>query len=287
MTVSAGEPRITVAIVDDHPMSAEGLATRLGAAGLAVIATAGDVESFVADTTRAAGPPPVAHPDVVVCDLRLPGLSLGQAVAHLVRDGHRVLATSGWASPDIVLEAVAHGARGYLPKENPTEQFAEAVREVARHGHHISVQLASHLRADVGCRPLGQDDLSRSERRILDACADGDRFGELAARMGMSQAGVRDSLARIFAAARQRRHDPRYRPTPREEEVMILAGCTGMSDRRIARQLGGLSEDTVTRHLSHLKEKYQRTHPEEAEAVRMSPRAIASQWARDFGRCPG
>jgi DNA-binding NarL/FixJ family response regulator len=277
-----GGPPVTAAIIDDHPMSAEGLEARLVAAGMKVVASARCVESFAPVMT----PGSPGLPDVVVCDLRLPGLSLGRAVTYLVRHGCRVLAMSGWASSDLVLETVAQGARGYLPKDDPPERFAEAVADVAAVGYHVSARLAVYLRDDLRCRPLGRDELGRSEREMLKACADGDRGDEIAARTGMSPAGVRDSLERIFAAARQRRHDPRYRPTPREEEVMILVGCTGMTDRRAARQLGGISEDTITAHLAHLKEKYQRTHPDDAEAAFLSPRAVAGQWVRDLGLCP-
>jgi DNA-binding NarL/FixJ family response regulator len=280
MTAAAGDAPITVAIIDDHPMSAEGLEMRLIAAGIKVVASVRAVESFA----PAAGPEPLSLPDVVVCDLRLPGLSDSRAVTYLVRHGCRVLAMSGWASPDTVLEAVAQGARGYLPKDDPAERFAEAVADVATTGYHVSVHLAAYLRDDLRCRPLARNELGPAERDLLSAYADGDRGEEIAARTGLSAAGIGDALARIFAAARQRRYDPRYRPTPREEEVLVLAGCVGLTDRRIARQLG-VSEDTVTAHLSHLKEKYQRTHPDDADAASISPRAVAGQWARDLGLC--
>jgi DNA-binding NarL/FixJ family response regulator len=268
----ASNAPVAVAIIDDHPMSAEGLGSRLTAVGLNVVASVHDVKTLS------------AKPDVVVCDLRLPGLSFGKAIAYLVARDHRVLATSGWASPDVVLEAVGEGARGYLSKEHPTERFAEAITEVADLGYHVSVQLAVYLRADLQYRPLVTGDVGQSERAILDAYADGDLTAEIAARTGRPLIAVQDSLARIFALARLRRHDLHYRPTPREEEVMILAGCAGMSDRKIARQLG-ISEDTITRHLTHVKEKYKATHPYDLEAAEASPRAVASRWARDLGLC--
>jgi DNA-binding NarL/FixJ family response regulator len=211
-------------------------------------------------------------------------LSFSKAVAHLVGRGCRVLAISGWASSDIVLEVVAQGARGYLPKDGQVERFAEAIEDIARVGYHISPHLALYLRNDLGCRPL-EPDLDWAEHELLNACADGDSRDEIAVRTGVPVAGLHDLFARVFEAARRRRHDPRYRPTPREEEVMILAGYAGMNDRRIAQQLGGISLETVTSHLAHIKEKYRRTHPDDAESTSMSPRATAGRWVRDLGLC--
>jgi DNA-binding NarL/FixJ family response regulator len=167
---------------------------------------------------------------------------------------------------------------------DPPERFAEAILEVAAVGYHISARLAVYLRDDLRCRPL-QPELADADRALLDACADGDLSAEIAARAGMSSAAVSAAFTRVFGAERRRRSDPRYRPTAREEEVMILAGCAGLSDQAIARQLGGINTETVTSHLAHLKSKYQRTHPDDAGAARISPRATAVRWARDLGLC--
>src|SRR4051794_10461643 len=99
-----------VVIIDDHPLVSEPIAARLRDAGFDVLTPLTTVEAIDWSTT----------PDVAVCDLRLlPGMSLGTAIEFLVRRGCRVLAISGVATPDQVLDAIRHGALGFVAKSAP------------------------------------------------------------------------------------------------------------------------------------------------------------------------
>src|SRR5713226_3460526 len=66
--------------------------------------------------------------DMVVCDLRLPGRSGPDAIAFLTQRGCRVLATSGVAKPEEILDAIAAGARGFVPKTAPISVLMRAIR---------------------------------------------------------------------------------------------------------------------------------------------------------------
>jgi DNA-binding NarL/FixJ family response regulator len=96
---------IKVAVVEDHPITRSGLAAYLHLAGCAVVSQENAVE-----TLAELRPPP----EVVVCDLHLPGRSGASAIAYLTELGTIVLATSGVAKPEEVLDAIAAGAHGFL-----------------------------------------------------------------------------------------------------------------------------------------------------------------------------
>ena len=89
-----------VTIVDDHPITGAGIAAQLRQQGFDVAAVVTAVEML--DATG----------DMVVCDLRLPGRSGPDAVAFLAQRGCQVLATSGVAGQEEILDVVAAGAAG-------------------------------------------------------------------------------------------------------------------------------------------------------------------------------
>jgi DNA-binding NarL/FixJ family response regulator len=265
----SGERRpISVAIIDDHPIATESLAARFAGAGFSVLAPAPRLEAFDGAAT----------PDVVVCDLHLPGLSGAGAVAELRRRDLRVLLTSGVATPDEVLDAIAADARGFVDKTAPAHQFVAAVTAVAADGHHVSARLAGYLLRDAQRRPLTRDEIDDDDRDLLRGLAQGDLLDELCTERGLTPADVRPRLLRIFDTARRRRR--LHRPSPREAEVMVLVGCQGMSHREAARAMN-VKVTVIADYLRTVRAKYLASHPEAPPTI--PPSTAAARWARELG----
>jgi DNA-binding NarL/FixJ family response regulator len=257
-----------IGIVEDHPIVAEPLADHLRTAGHMVAAPVGFVEDLG----------PASSLDLVICDYSLPGGRSGEdAVEFLVRQGHRVLATSGVARQEQVLDLIAAGACGFVHKEADIQDYVQAVGIVLTEGYHLSPHLAGYLLDDVDRRPLDSGDIGGLERLLLRTVAQGHTV-PAAAEVLNSTPETLHSLARsIFNAARRRRR--RHRLSPRERQIILLIADEGLSTRQIARKLG-IRPDTVSDHLGSIKRKYQATHPECRD---LPPRAIALQWARELG----
>lgn len=120
------DQRVTVMVVDDHPMWRDGVSRDLTEAGFEVIATADGVEA----AGRRAG---AASPDVVLMDMQLPDGNGAQATAAVLAAAPHahVLVLSASSERDDVLEAVKAGASGYLVKSASVAELIDAVTATA------------------------------------------------------------------------------------------------------------------------------------------------------------
>lgn len=257
----------TVVIVDDHPIASESLEGRLREAGFAVLPGVTAVEGLDGR----------ARADVVVCDLRLPGRSGADAVGHLSAQGCRVLATSGVATAEEVLDVVAAGALGFIAKTAAPAKFVRAVAEVAGGAHHLSAELAHYLRTDADRRPLPSGDIGGMERDVLRCFEQGDSTDEVAHGLGVPPDRLEWLLGNIWRAAVGRRQ--RLMPTARERDVMRLV-AQGLTHREVAAALA-VATYTVPDYLKSIKAKYLAAHPEAPGEV--APLTAARLWARELG----
>lgn len=255
----------SVAIVDDHPITAVGIAGQLAEQGFAVAGVAGTVESL-----QAAG-------DAVVCELRLPGRSGPDAVAFLSGRGYRVLATSGAAGPGEILDVIAAGARGYVAKTAPVPVFMRAIRDVIELSYFMSAELAALVLADAEQRPLTGDDAGAAERKVLRQFERGGTAAEVALALGMSPAALAGTLSVIWAKASARR--ARLRPTRRERQLITLV-ADGCSHKEAAAMMS-ITTLTVAGYLKGIKAKYLATHPGVPESI--APLTAARRWAEETG----
>lgn len=140
--------RIRVLVVDDHPMVAQGIQSVLeDHEGIEVVGTltnGGAVVDQLHDL----------NPDVILMDLNMPGMG-GLTATELVleqRPGTRVLILSMHDSPEYISSALSHGAMGYVLKDVPTEEIADAIKTVMRGERYLCTGASGAIapgRADV------------------------------------------------------------------------------------------------------------------------------------------
>jgi two-component system response regulator DesR len=134
-------------------------------------------------------------PDVLVTDIEMPqktGLELA-ADLNLANSKARVIILTTFARPGYLRRALDAGARGYLLKERPASELAEAIRRVHSGLRAIDPALAAEAwTADP-------DPLSDRERQILQRAGDGRSSAEIATELRLSEGTVRNYLSEAIA----------------------------------------------------------------------------------------
>ncbi|WP_309115496.1 response regulator transcription factor [Saccharothrix sp.] len=182
---------IRVVIVDDHPVVRDGLRGMLAAAG--------DVEVVgeAADGAEAEAVVRAVVPDVVLMDLRMPGMDGVTAIGRLRDVPARVLVLTTYDTDSDVLPAIKAGATGYLLKDTPREELFRAVRSAARGEAVLSPSVATRLVGQV--RTPAAEPLSDREVEVLGLIARGCTNREAAARLFISEATVKTHLVHVYA----------------------------------------------------------------------------------------
>lgn len=190
---------IRIIIVDDHEIVREGLKSILqGEADFEVVAEAGSAEEL-GDLVEK------THPDVVLLDARLPGISGAEACRRLVaaQPDVAVLIVSTYSDDNLVEECIQAGARGYLVKDIERFSLKESIRAVHGGGGAVSPTIAAtileRLRAQGGLVPLEQSSpLSETQLEILRLIAAGFSNREIAGRIYLSENTVKSHIQEIF-----------------------------------------------------------------------------------------
>jgi two-component system response regulator DesR len=130
------------------------------------------------------------HPDLLVTDIEMPGLT-GLDLALKVQESGlatRVVILTTFARAGYLRRALDAGVRGYLLKDAPSAQLAQALRQVQAGGRAIDPQLA--------VAAWGEDDpLTERERQVLRLAGEGVKSAEIADRLHLSQGTVRNYLS--------------------------------------------------------------------------------------------
>ncbi|MCI3928726.1 response regulator [Streptomyces sp. AN091965] len=194
---------IRVLIADDQAMVREALSVLLGAQpDLDVVATAEDGAAAVA---RAAE----LRPDVVVMDIRMPGLDGIEATRRITADPAsptKVLALTTFNLDEYVYEALRAGASGFLLKEASGSRLAEGIRVVARGEALLSPELTKRLITEfartgpAAKRPTGVvvDRLTARETEVLVQVAQGLSNAEIATALTVAEETVKTHVGRIL-----------------------------------------------------------------------------------------
>ncbi|CAL9535455.1 putative transcriptional regulatory protein NarL [Actinosynnema sp. ALI-1.44] len=182
---------IRVVIVDDHPVVRDGLR--------GMLAVAGDVEVVgeAADGAEAEAVVRAVGPDVVLMDLRMPGVDGVTAIGRLRDVPARVLVLTTYDTDSDVLPAIKAGATGYLLKDTPRDELFRAVRSAARGEAVLSPSVATRLVGQV--RTPAAEPLSDREVEVLGLIARGCTNREAAARLFISEATVKTHLVHVYA----------------------------------------------------------------------------------------
>jgi DNA-binding NarL/FixJ family response regulator len=145
---------------------------------------------------------PLQYPDVVLMDIRLPGISGIQCVAELkkLRPSLQILMVTVYEDTDRIFKALRAGASGYLVKSSPPAQLLDSVRDVFAGGAPMSSQIARrvvrhfHL---LGPAPEEAQNLSPREQQVIESLASGLLYKEIADQLDIGIQTVRTHVKNI------------------------------------------------------------------------------------------
>jgi DNA-binding NarL/FixJ family response regulator len=210
------EPLIRVLIADDQRVVRDGLIMLVGLIdGVEVVGSASDGIEAVerAESER---------PDVVLMDLRMPGMEGAEATRRIraTLPETQVLVLTTYADDQSLFPALQAGARGYLTKDASAEEIEQAIRALAAGRTHLDPAIQQRLVAAVleaqqrraASAESLPDDLSPREIEVLKLIAAGLSNAEIAVALFLSNATVKTHINRIFSktGARDRAQAVRY-----------------------------------------------------------------------------
>jgi two-component system response regulator DesR len=172
-------------LADDQALVRGALAALLNLEpDLEVVAEVGRGDEVVAEARR-------VRPDVALLDVEMPGLS-GIAATQALRaalPACKVLMVTTFGRPGYLRQAMAAGASGFVVKDTPARQLADAVRRVAAGLRVVDPALAAETLAS------GESPLTTRETDVLRAARDGGTVADIAAGLALSEGTVRNHLS--------------------------------------------------------------------------------------------
>jgi DNA-binding NarL/FixJ family response regulator len=182
---------ITCLIVDDHEVVREGLRLSLSRAPhIRVVGEAADGRAAIDLAER-------RKPDVVIMDVRMPGLDgLDATKALMERDPETaVLIFTAYSERSLLARGLESGAKGYILKEAPHDTLVRAIEKVAGGDSFIDPALMPAFLSGKD----REDMLTAREREILQLLADGMSNADVAQRLFISQETVKSHVRHILA----------------------------------------------------------------------------------------
>jgi len=182
---------IRVLVADDHPIVRGGI--------VALLDSADDIDVVgQASTGLEAVELAIAlEPDLVLMDLRMPGLTGDEATARILatKPGIRVVVLTTYETDSSILAAIEAGASGYLLKAAPQEEILAGIRSVARGEVALAPAIAAMLVKRVKA-PVAS--LSPRETEVLRLVAAGHSNPSIAATLFLSEATIKTHLLHVF-----------------------------------------------------------------------------------------
>ncbi|MGB7086909.1 MAG: response regulator transcription factor [Phormidesmis sp.] len=211
---------LKILIVEDQKLIREGLIALLSLEG--DLTVTGEAENGQVALDILAERSPEQRPDVILMDMRMPVMDGVAATAALKQQypDIKVLVLTTFDDDELIAQAMAVGAQGYLLKDTPSEDLAMAIRSVAKGHSHFGPGIVQKM---IGALPPTDAQASSQAGAVADAKA----------------ASIDPAIPPEVAAL-----------TPREKDVLIHIG-QGASNREIAEQLY-LSEGTVKNHVTSI-----------------------------------
>ncbi|HEX4008824.1 MAG TPA: response regulator transcription factor [Solirubrobacteraceae bacterium] len=182
---------IRLLLADDQELIRSALATLLALQhDFEVVASVGRGDEVVAAARE-------HHPDVALLDIEMPGIDglAAAGVLHQEVPDCRAIVLTTFGRPGYLRRAMESGARGFVVKDAPPEQLADAIRRVAAGERVVDPVLAAATLAS------GVSPLTARERDVLIAARPGTTVAEIAARLFLSEGTVRNYLSAAIAKA--------------------------------------------------------------------------------------
>ncbi len=189
------QQRIRVLVADDHLVVRLGLVTLIkNQPDMTVVGEAANGQDVI-DLYRA------QRPDVILMDLRMPGVSGDEAIAAICGENPaaRIIVLTIHKGDQVVYQALRAGARGYLLKDTPTREIVAAIRTVHGGGNCVPPAILSQV-----AQRLERPDLSPRELDVLKLLAEGLSNKEVATRLGVTEATAKKHVTGILIKLRAR-----------------------------------------------------------------------------------
>ena len=183
--------KIRCLVVDDHALLRQGLTRLLQDEGTVdVIGDAKDAADALEKVTQ-------LHPDLVLMDIGMPGISSFDAARVMQANfpATRVVFLTMHEDRDFVMEGLQAGAAGYILKDTPAEKLVSALQEIHAGGKYVSPEVLGGLLARVGDgkpdRPsTRKSTLTPREREVMKLLAEGNTVRKIASLLGVSMKTV-------------------------------------------------------------------------------------------------
>ena len=186
---------IRIFLVDDHALVRTGMRMILsGETDIDVVGEAESGEDALPQIRK-------LKPDVVLCDLHLPGISGLEVTERIVKGDHgtRVIVVSVLEDGPIPKRVIAAGASGYVGKGGNSDELLSAVREVARGKRYLASGVAQNLAlAGISGNSTPFDILSPRELEVAMLLLQGLRQEEIAKKLSLSAKTVNTHKSRMF-----------------------------------------------------------------------------------------
>lgn len=185
---------IRVVVADDHPIVRAGIVALLqDADDVEVVGQASDGEAAVALALA-------ERPDVVLMDLRMPGMNGDAATARILarEPSIRVLILTTYETDDQILAAIEAGAAGYLLKAAPESEILAGLRATARGETALAPSAAAALVRRTTGKPSAGPSLSPRELEVLQLVAQGNSNPTIGRMLFLSETTVKTHLGHVF-----------------------------------------------------------------------------------------
>jgi len=193
----AQEKEIKIAIIEDRREIRDGLAMLIsGTEGFSCAGKYGSMEEAL---------PRIGNglPDLVLCDIGLPGMNGIEGIRHLRTKYPELMLVmlTIYDDDERIFDALCAGANGYLLKKTPPARLLESLRDAAAGGAPISPEVAGkviRLFRDVRPPERAEYNLTPHETRILKMLVDGHNYKTAAAQLGVSVSAVAFHMRNIY-----------------------------------------------------------------------------------------
>jgi len=189
---------ISVSIVEDNPGTRNNLVKLLGGEPQLRL-----LHAYASGEEAVRGIVAAQPPDVLVVDIKLPGMSGIECVAKLkeTMPDLRVLILTTYQESDLIFNCLRAGANGYLLKDMPADELIQAIQQVHSGGAPMSMQIArkvvSHFQ-QIRAPQSDMEKLTKREQEILALLAKGFLYKEIADQLGISLSTVRAHLHTVY-----------------------------------------------------------------------------------------